>query len=141
MLRYANGPYEEDTRAAGSAFSKGDVLMLTGASLLSRSPALLAAGEVVGIALADSTESLNQLVPYLKLTQNTLLRASTLTNISMLSLGERRGLDYSSAFGFRVNASAATSEVVVARGYDTIRPSDASEVLVKIDPTYLKFQS
>ena len=141
MPRYANGPYEEDTAVAGSAFVAGDVLMYNATSQLSRCPALLPAGAVVGLAIADSTESLDSKVPFLVLTQDTILRASTLTSISAVTAGASTGLDYDSTYGFRVNGSAATAEAKIRVGHADMLPSNVSEVLITIDPTYLVFKS
>lgn len=65
------GDFETGEGKPSSAFSKGDLLCYTSASSLSRvADAIIAAPRLAGIANADSTQSVNNLVMYTKITPN-----------------------------------------------------------------------
>ena len=126
-LRYAYGPRFEDTGIPASAFSKGDALMLTSASSLSRLDNLLA-GDVVGVAMATSTDSLNNRIPYIIPHSDTVF-VSACTIGSQFTEGEELDLEYTGG-RFFVSTSANTPRVVVRLGSTDYANSNTSEILV-----------
>jgi len=146
MLYYASGPERYSTGVPGSAFSKGDLLVYTSGSSLSRlqtsSESLGAAiASIVGVAMASSLESIDNQVPYLVLTQDTVLWSDCTTG-SQFSRGEGCDLEYTGAT-FRVTTSAITPLFIVdANGASNdVIDSNKSRVRGIIDPTYLRFRS
>lgn len=138
-LRYAGGPYRESTAIASSAFSKGDVLMFDSASSLSRANELFTSGvTIVGVALADSTESRpgDQEVPYILVQDNTYFY-SDCTPGTEFQAGDLRDLEYDATNRFRVATSTNTVRVKIApRGgtQDVQGQSDKSTVAVYFVP-------
>lgn len=63
-LTYAYGSFEVREGIPASAFSRGDLLCLTSSSSLSRLPHPLGATDIVGVAAADSTQSVLNKVTY-----------------------------------------------------------------------------
>jgi hypothetical protein len=145
MLWYAGGPVRETTGKPGSAFSKGDLLMLTSASSISRIPTstasvgALAKGTIVGIAKASSLESLNGEVPYLVLQRHTVLWSDCTTG-STHTGGERLDVEYTGGT-FRVTTSAISPMCIIdMQGADfQVNDSNRSRVRVMIDPTWLLY--
>jgi len=140
---YARGPKHETTGIPSSAFSRGHPLMYDSASSLSRIPATIATGTlIVGIALADSTESLNHQVPYMVIDRDTILWSDATTG-SQMTPGETLDLEYTGG-EFRVSTSVNTAIVKIADHggtQDLADQSVASRVQVMFDPTYLLFKS
>lgn len=65
-LYYAGGDCEIRHGKPASAFSKGDLIVFNSGSSLSYADVLFAAGTIIaGVALSSSTESYNDLVPYI----------------------------------------------------------------------------
>lgn len=146
MLWYAAGPEHVSEGIPASAFSKGDFLVYNSASSLSRlqtsTNSLGAAiADIVGIAMADSLESINNKVPYLVLQENTVLWSDCTTG-SQFSRGEGVDFEYTGAT-FRVTTSQITPIAYIqAHGASNdIIDSNASRVKVLMDPTYLRFRS
>ena len=147
MIWYASGPERYSTGIAASAFSKGDILVYTSASSLSRlqtSSASLGAaiGEIVGIALASSLESIANQTPYLVLKENTVCWSDCTTTGSQYSRGEGVDFEYTGAT-FKVTTSAITPIFIIdANGASNdVIDSATSRVRGVFDPTYLRFRS
>lgn len=147
MLWYASGPARESTGIPASAFSKGDLLMYNSASSLSRvatsdqSLGALATGTIVGIAKASSLESINNQVPYIVLTDQTVLWSDCTTG-SQFSRGEKLDVEYTGGT-FRVTTSAITPLFMIDPNgaSDDVIDSARSRVRGLIDPTFLWYRS
>jgi hypothetical protein len=133
-MRYARGERMESTGIPASAFSKGDPLMLTSASSLSRLDNLLV-GQVAGVAMADSLDSLDNQVPYIVALANTVF-VSAATVGSQFTPGEELDLVYTGG-RFFVATSNNTGTVVIREdgGSTDFINSNTSEVLVSFMPS------
>ena len=151
-LRYAHGPRRETTCIPGSVFTKGDILMYTSASSISALPhstnslGALAAALVVGVALADSHESLNNQVPYIIADRDTVFW-SDCTIGSQFTAGESIDVETTSG-AWRATTSAISPMLrVVPRGGSQDLAliggsnSATSKILVKFDESQLQFRS
>lgn len=147
MLWYAHGPVRESTGIPASAFSKGDLLMFTSASSLSRIPTssasvgALATGVIVGVAKASSLESINNQVPYVVATEQTVFWSDATTG-SQYTAGEALDVEYTGAT-FRVTTSAISPMVRIdpnGASMDVI-DSNTSRVKVMFDPDWVLYRS
>lgn len=138
---YAKGPLRETTGIPASAFSKGHPLMYTSASSLSSIAELIPSGTLIcGFAKADSTESLNNQVPYVVALHGTTYW-SDMTIGSQVTAGEARDLEFTSG-EFYVSTSQTTPIVWIEPqgGSADVVDSATSRVLVVVDPTYLIYR-
>jgi hypothetical protein len=142
-LWYAAGPLRESTGIPASAFSDGDILMFNSASSLSRiftssqSVGALAKGTIVGIAKADSTESIDNQVPYILAQAGTIFWSDCTTG-SQMTAGEGLDVEYTGAT-FRVTTSAISPMLRIdpnGATQDVLGQSTTSRVKVMFDPTW-----
>jgi hypothetical protein len=151
-LRYAHGPRRETTGIPGSVFTKGDILMFTSASSLSVIPhssnsvGALAAGLVVGVALANSSASLNNQVPYIIADRDTVFWSDA-TIGSQFTAGESIDVETTSG-AWRATTSAISPMLrVVPRGGSVDlnevggSNSNKSQILCKFDESQLQFRA
>lgn len=149
MLWYAHGPFRATEGIPASTFSKGDILMYTSASSLSRIPTstasvgALANGHVIGVAMAASTESYNNKVPYIVADRDTVFWSDT-TTTSHFTPGESLDVEYTGAT-FRVTTSVLTPMVRIVPGGESVDMtainSHKSMTRVKFDETMLQFRA
>lgn len=132
-LRYAKGTVRMEAGIPSSAFSKGDILMLTSASSLSRvNPYAIAAGaEVEGIALADSIDSIDNKVTYMVPGPDAEFWLPTGTS-STLTKGASSGVSFIVASGRYIAESGGTAVVVVTAGVADCDQSTTSKVRARI---------
>ena len=125
-FRYAGGPKRETTAKPASAFTAGDLLCLTSASSLSAMPGKLDL-DIAGVAIADSTQSLDNQVPYVLALPGTLFWADIYAGSSHTEGGEY-SIDMPAS---KVTTSATSVRFVVApRGsIPTVIESGISRVL------------
>ena len=132
---HARGPKMEESAIPSSAFSKGDLLMYDSNSSLSRfQDPIVTVGLLVGVALADSIESLDDQVPYALAVPGSVW-LSTATVASQMTPGAKLDVEYTGSV-FRVTSSATTPIVTISPGGGTeqIRgQSNISRVLVQFD--------
>lgn len=132
-FRHARGFSISDEGIAASAFSRGDLLMYDSNSSLSRADTLFPAGaDIAGVAKADSTDSINDLVPYEK-PQADSVYWSRITNAvsSDLTKGQELDVEVDGNGRHYVNDSTNSARLVVEQGTQDIDQSDLSRALVK----------
>lgn len=134
---YAGGDYSTEHAIPASAFSKGDILMLNSSSSISRVPSVASGihgDDIVGVALADSVQSISNKVPYLVPQPDTLFWASLSTNESSVTPGTECDLffDATDQNRYYVEPGSANSvKVVIVRGTADVDQSVQSKALVK----------
>jgi hypothetical protein len=149
MLWYAKGPLVVREAVPGSAFSKGDILMYTSASSLSRvftssaSVGALAAGLVIGVAQCSSLESYNNKCSYIVADRDTIFWSDA-TIGSQFTAGESLDVEYTGAT-FRLTTSAISPMLRVMPEGDSVDlnaiNSQRSVCLVKFDESQLQFRA
>lgn len=113
---YAYGPKEMVEAKPSSAFSKGDILCYTSASSLSLSPPTAASIDIAGVATADSTQSVRNLVTFIKANSDTVWWADVNAG-SAQTRGALSALSYTAAGGHEVlSTGTASNRVVIERG-------------------------
>lgn len=130
-LWYAYGAYEMAEAKPASAFSKGDILMYTSASLLSGLPQVAqTTGDLAGIATCDSTQSVNGKVTFIKITDETVFWSDATPGSA-----HTRGAKVNFNFGAKrwmANGSSGTVLAVCERGVADIEgQSVQSRILVR----------
>lgn len=126
----ARGDGEIRVAGVGSAFSRGDVLVLNATSSLSRAPDTVGIDRA-GIALADSTKSIQDKVTYAVPGADQIFWADIVAG-STWAVGSIATIAYSAAS--RYHASTATTGLAstVVAGTAEINQSGASRILVQL---------
>ena len=135
---YASGTYQTIEGKPVSAFTRGDLLTLTSVSSLSRINELMVSGnDIIGVALANSSQSVNNLVPVLVPNPDCTFWASfhSASN-SAVSVGAELDVSYGIPNGGQyVTTSADSVRVAVVRGVVGVHAVDQSiesRVLVRL---------
>lgn len=139
---YASGNARFESAIPASAFSKGDLLMFTSTSSLSRVPSVATgtdtSGDIAGVATSDSNDSIDNKVGFIAPEADTLFWARWLdAQASNATPGAEGDIFFSTSSGryFVTTASAATARVVIVRGnvgVGAVDQSVESKVLVKL---------
>lgn len=155
-LTYARGPKRLAYGIAGSAFSKGDVLVRAADSRISRAPLVNeglnpATGDIVGIALVDSddtepypTDSSGRTqVTYLVAERHTVFWSDlTDGSTSSFSPGTAVDLAYANSNTFAVaSTNTPIFRITQGGGKGDIDQSETSRIQGMFDPSYLEYQS
>jgi len=133
---YAKGPYQEESAIAGSAFTKGDILVYNSNSSLSQASLLfIGGGRIAGVAKHNSADSLagDQLCVYVVPLPGTIFWSDCTTG-SQMTPGERLDFEISSG-QFRVSTSANTPRAIIWAGAGTesvLGQSNASRVMITL---------
>lgn len=133
-FQYASGGCSMDARIPSSAFSKGDLLMLTSASSLSRvNPYAIAAGtEIYGVATCDSTQSIANKCTVLRPEPDTIFRLRVDAG-SALTAGRSSGVSFAVGTGrYYADGSSTTLPVSIVAGVADCDQSIESHVLARI---------
>ena len=139
-LWYAGGEtHRVEASIPSSAFSRGDLLIYTSASSLSRMAETFASGaDIAGIALGDSTQSIDNKVPYLVPGPDTLFWASAdSATASLCTPGFECDILFAVANQRYYVAPASTNSVraVIVRGntgVGSVDQSVQSKALIKL---------
>lgn len=131
---YAAGEYTVEQSIPVSAYSVGDILMLTSASSLSRIPETWPSGtKFAGIAEGSSLQSISNKCTYLIPTDDTIFWASCDTALSShLTVGMQ--VDVIFGLGnnrYYVTNSANSARVAIVRGTQEVDQSVQSRVQVR----------
>ena len=147
-IYYAQGPYDLRHTVPASTFSRGDLLVFTSNSSISGLPVstnsvgAVANGTVIGVAMADSTESVDNKVPWLVAQRHTVYWSDA-TSGSQMTPGEKLDFEYTGAT-FRVTTSTITPIAVIhpeGGTQEIVGQSSGSRVKITLDPTFLLFAS
>jgi hypothetical protein len=113
-----------------SAFSRGDILMLTSASSLSGAP--IAGGvDIAGIALADSTQSINGRVVYAPPSPDEIYWSSIVTG-SAYTVGSAVTVCYSAASRWHVSTATHVGfAATVVKGTSELVQSGESRIQIQ----------
>jgi hypothetical protein len=128
-LNYARGPLVIEHAEPASNFSKGDLLMLTSVSSVSRIAELMPSGaDIYGVALCDSTQSISKKVPVCIPQADTIFVASfNSASGSAISVGAELDINYAVANGRQfVTTSTDSVRAVVTRGVVGLTAMDQS---------------
>ena len=130
-LWYAWGPYEVSEGKPASAFSKGDPIMYNSSSSLSGLPQVgQTTGDIAGVAMCDSTQSVNGIVTFVKVTPQTVFWSDA-TPGSTFTRGAKVNFNYG-AKRWQANGSSGTVLAVAERAIADIEgQSVQSRVLVR----------
>lgn len=138
-FNYSSGDgFDTAMHKPASAFSKGDLLLIDSTSSVSRVPETFAAGvDIYGIAMCDSTQSIDNKVPVLIPSADMVFLASTNSATgSGLTPGQECDVSYGVPNGRHyVDTSANSVRAVVVRGTigaNALSQSVHSQVLVKL---------
>lgn len=137
---YAGGDVTREAAIPASAFSKGDLLVLNSNSSLSRVPSVATgtSDDIVGVADADSIDSINNVVSYTVPQPDTLYWASLVSNsANALRPGTECDIFFNTgnARYYVDPGSSDTARAVIVRGsagVGSVDQSVQSKVLVKL---------
>jgi len=130
---HASGPVNYREIIAASAFSKGDILALDSSSSLSRlNPYAITAGAVFGVAVSDSTNSINNVCVVAEILPGSKWWSRTTSGVTLIR-GEESGVSFVATAPGRywVDESTTTNAVVIDFGTAEVDQSVESKVIVR----------
>lgn len=129
-FRPAGGDFKVREAKAASAFSRGDLVQYDSNSSISRFDVLLAANDdIAGVALADSTDSINDLVPYMIPDSDTLF-ISRYTGGTRQDPGDELDIVENANGRSVVDTSTNSVRFVVEQGTLQARDQSVNSVLI-----------
>ena len=134
---YAGGDYNTEQAIPGSAYSKGDLIMLTSASSFSRVPSVTTgtSDDIFGVATSSSVQSIDNLATVVVPNADTLFWASlTTVATSHATPGVTCDIFFSTNNNryYVDHTSSNTPRAVIVRGTNEVDQSVQSHVLVKL---------
>ena len=127
----AEGPVYIREGKPASAFSRGDILVLNSSSSLSRLPHLATTIDIVGVALADSVDSIRGKVTYAIPHADTVWWSSA-TPGSTYTRGANVNFNEDADGHLIANGSTGTVRAVVVKGVaDVEQPSGESRIQIQ----------
>lgn len=120
-----------ESAVSGSKFSRGDIVLTDVGSTVSKNSPVAQAADIFGIALADSDQSINGLIPVLLPEANDVFLADSAAG-TVFVRGVEHAIATSSASRHIVAASTTTAKVVIVKSTTKVLgQSNRSAVLCK----------
>lgn len=120
-----------ESAVSGSKFSRGDILVTDVGSTVSKSSPVAQLADIFGIALADSDQSINGLIPVLLPEANDVFLVDSVAGTAFVR-GVEHAIATSSVSRHEIAASTTTAKVVIVKSTtEVLGQSNRSAVLCK----------